>query len=104
MFRAGLSTAFATAIALATAVTAGAQAATTSPQEVRAAGAPPAVVTTGVKAPADYVAGGGTLTFAAGVTTQTVTNKIKGDLLNEGDECEREQNQVDHDAWLREAP
>src|SRR5437016_4198658 len=37
-------------------------------------------------APADYATGGGTLTFAPGVTSQTVTNRVKGDLLNEGNE------------------
>ncbi len=34
----------------------------------------------------DYVGNSGTLTFAAGVLTQTITVKIKGDTLAEGDE------------------
>ncbi len=37
-------------------------------------------------APGDYVAGSGTVTFAPGTVSQTITNKIKGDLLNEPDE------------------
>src|SRR5437868_2968320 len=37
-------------------------------------------------APADYATGRGTLTFVPGVTSQTITNKVKGDLLNEGNE------------------
>src|SRR5262249_38149918 len=36
--------------------------------------------------PSDYLAASGTLTFAPGVTTQWITNKINGDLLNEADE------------------
>ena len=37
-------------------------------------------------APDDYQAGSGTLTFAAGQTTRTVTVPVNGDLLNETDE------------------
>ncbi|HKB19631.1 MAG TPA: Calx-beta domain-containing protein, partial [Gaiellaceae bacterium] len=38
------------------------------------------------QAPADYQAASGTLTFAAGQTTQTVTVLVNGDLLEEADE------------------
>jgi len=37
-------------------------------------------------APTDYLASSGVLTFAPGVTKQTLTNKISGDILVEGDE------------------
>jgi len=37
-------------------------------------------------APADYVAGAGTLTFPPGSTTQNVTVAVKGDLLDEANE------------------
>ncbi|MCK6549143.1 hypothetical protein L6R52_25095 [Myxococcota bacterium] len=37
-------------------------------------------------APADYAAGSGTLTFAAGVTSQTITIAVAGDVLDEANE------------------
>jgi hypothetical protein len=37
-------------------------------------------------APADYAATSGTLTFAPGVTTQTISVTVSGDALNEADE------------------
>ena len=37
-------------------------------------------------APGDFTAAGGTLNFAAGVTTQTVTVNVNGDLLDEANE------------------
>ncbi len=37
-------------------------------------------------APSDYAAASGTLTFAPGVVTQTVSVTVKGDTINEGDE------------------
>jgi hypothetical protein len=37
-------------------------------------------------APGDYEAGSGTVTFAAGQTTRTVTVHVNGDLLNENNE------------------
>ena len=36
--------------------------------------------------PADYAATSGTLTFATGVTSQTITVAVNGDVLNEGNE------------------
>lgn len=38
------------------------------------------------KAGADYAAAGGTLTFAPGETTKTITVSVRGDLLDEADE------------------
>src|SRR5712691_4372454 len=37
-------------------------------------------------APSDYLANSGTLTFAAGQTTKTITIVVNGDTLNEADE------------------